>query len=110
MTTATAPTPLLNAEPVSEHRSPAMEALRRLLKHRSAQAGLFLIGALILVAIFADLIAPYGFRDVFRDGKRFEEPCVHLLGCDRQRPSTSLAWMATAATCSRAWSTVHVCR
>ena len=80
--TTTASTPLLNAEPVTEHRSPAVEALRRLLKHRSAQAGLLLIGALILVAIFADLIAPYGFRDVFRDGKRFEEPCVHLLGCD----------------------------
>lgn len=82
MTTAQMSTPVLNAEPVAEHRSPAVEALRRLLKHRSAQAGILLIGILVIVAIFADLIAPYEFTEIFRDGKRFEAPCVHMLGCD----------------------------
>ena len=41
-----------------------------------------LIGILVIVAIFADLIAPYEFTEIFRDGKRFEAPCVHMLGCD----------------------------
>lgn len=81
MTTVQA-APLLNAEPIAEHRSPAVEALWRLLKHRSAQAGLFLIGAIILIAIFADLIAPYPYTFIFKEGKRFEAPCVHFLGCD----------------------------
>ncbi len=82
MTTLPASTPLLNAEPIAEHRSPEVEALRRLLKHRSAQAGLLMIAFIVLVAIFADFIAPYPYTFIFKEGKRFEAPCVHLLGCD----------------------------
>lgn len=63
--------------------------LRRLFRQRSAQVGLFILIILILIAIFAPLIAPYeptqvliGVEDV---GKR-EAPCIHLLGCPADQP------------------------
>ncbi len=68
--------------------SPWRQALRRFSRQRSAIAGLLIIGTMILVAIFAPLIAPYdpeqvllGIEDV---GKR-APPCVHLLGCDEMQ-------------------------
>lgn len=63
--------------------------LRRLFRQRSAQVGLFILITLVLVAIFAPVIAPYeptqvliGVEDV---GKR-EAPCIHLLGCPADQP------------------------
>ncbi len=63
--------------------------LRRLFRQRSAQVGLFILIILVLVAIFAPLIAPYeptqvliGVEDV---GKR-QAPCIHLLGCPADQP------------------------
>lgn len=64
-------------------------AWQRLLQKRSGQVGLFIIGALILIAIFAPLIAPYGPEDVLigvEDVKRREGPCVHMFGCDPEHP------------------------
>jgi peptide/nickel transport system permease protein len=64
--------------------------LRRLLKQRSAVVGLAILVTLILMALFADVIAPYSpTADLLRLGEpvtRREKPCIHLLGCDPERP------------------------
>ena len=64
-------------------------ALRRFRERRSGMIGLGIITALVLVAIFAPLIAPYGPRDILigvEDVSRYESPCIHLLGCPDDRP------------------------
>ncbi len=82
MTTDAATPRVLLSEPTAvAQRTPAEDALRRLLKHRSAQVGLVLIGLLVLVALLADVIAPYPYDRVLREGRRFAPPCVHALGC-----------------------------
>jgi ABC-type dipeptide/oligopeptide/nickel transport system permease subunit len=45
-------------------RTPWRDAWRRFKRHRFALASLIFVGALILVAIFAPLIAPYGFQEI----------------------------------------------
>lgn len=59
--------------------------LRRLFKQRSAQVGMLMLGFLILVAVFAPLIAPFDPTETLEDadGKilRRTAPCIHLLGC-----------------------------
>jgi ABC-type dipeptide/oligopeptide/nickel transport system permease subunit len=63
--------------------------LRRIFRQRSAIFGMALLGFLILIAIFAEAIAPYdpiqpliGIENV---NKR-EDPCIHLFGCPKDRP------------------------
>lgn len=63
--------------------------LRRIGKQRNATIGMAILVFLILVAVFAPVIAPFdpiqvliGIEDI---GKR-EAPCVHLLGCPRDKP------------------------
>lgn len=56
-------------------------ALRHLLKKRSAVTGLFMLGTLILIAIFAPVIATYDPTRILDDAKRNTPPCIHLLGC-----------------------------
>jgi ABC-type dipeptide/oligopeptide/nickel transport system permease subunit len=63
--------------------------LRRLFRQRSALVGMTLLGFLLLVAIFADVIAPYSPTEVLigkEPVRRREAPCIHLLGCPRDRP------------------------
>jgi ABC-type dipeptide/oligopeptide/nickel transport system permease subunit len=63
--------------------------LRRLVRQRSALVGMTLLGFLLFVAIFADVIAPYGPTDVLigiEPVRRREAPCIHLLGCPTDRP------------------------
>ncbi len=76
----------LPAESIYQRHSPAVEALRRLVRHRSAQVGMFLLGMLVLTAIFAPMIAPYDPVKPLRDVKRREAPCIHLLGCPPDQP------------------------
>jgi len=71
----------LNPEQTFERMSPTREALRRLLRHRSAQIGMVILGAMILIAIFAPLLAPYDPFERQLDTKRREPPCIYLLGC-----------------------------
>ena len=78
--------PNFSAETTYQRQSPTREALRRLSRHRSAQVGLFLLGGLILVAIFANVIAPYDPTDVLSGVKRRDTPCVHILGCAADKP------------------------
>lgn len=64
-------------------------AFRELLHKRSAQIGTFMLAILLLVAVFAPLIAPYGPNEVLlgkEDVKPREAPCIHLFGCDREKP------------------------
>ena len=51
--------PVLANEPVLARQSPTLEALRRFMHHRSAQVGLVLLSLLLIMAIFAPLIAPF---------------------------------------------------
>jgi ABC-type dipeptide/oligopeptide/nickel transport system permease subunit len=64
-----------------ERMSPGREALRRLLRHRSAQVGMIILGLMILIAIFAPLLAPYNPTQRQLDTTRRSAPCIHLLGC-----------------------------
>ncbi len=63
------------------------EILRRLLRSRSAQVGLVILAFLLLVAIFAPLIAPHDPID-FTDPNNTVRtpPCIHLLGCSADQP------------------------
>jgi peptide/nickel transport system permease protein len=64
-------------------------AFRELLHKRSAVIGLSMLSVLILIAIFAPLLAPYppnatvGINEGIRPRSA---PCVHLFGCDASQP------------------------
>ncbi|MBA3533361.1 MAG: ABC transporter permease [Ardenticatenales bacterium] len=60
--------------------------LRRLFKQKSAVVGAVILAILVLVAIFADVIAPYDpIQQLVGDVKRREAPCIHLLGCPAEQ-------------------------
>jgi len=64
-------------------------ALRRTLRRKSALVGLGILGALVLVAVAAPVIAPYDPTEVLigvEPVKKREAPCIHLLGCPAARP------------------------
>ena len=64
-------------------------AFRRLYRQRSSQIGLFLLGSLILIAIFAEQIAPYDPTQILigvEDVTMRAPPCIHLLGCPESEP------------------------
>jgi ABC-type dipeptide/oligopeptide/nickel transport system permease subunit len=65
----------------TQRRSPTREALRHLWRHSSGKAGVIILGLLILIAIFAPVIAPYDPTELLKDEKRRTPPCIHLLGC-----------------------------
>jgi ABC-type dipeptide/oligopeptide/nickel transport system permease subunit len=80
-------TPLkLEALTTVESRTPLQSALRRFVRHRSAQVGMIILGSLILVAIFAPLLAPYDPIKPIRTVKRRAPPCIHVLGCPAEQP------------------------
>jgi ABC-type dipeptide/oligopeptide/nickel transport system permease subunit len=63
--------------------------LRRIFRQRSAITGLTILGILLLIAIFADVIAPYDPTQVLigvEDVSRRDPPCIHLLGCPADQP------------------------
>jgi ABC-type dipeptide/oligopeptide/nickel transport system permease subunit len=76
----------LSNEQTYERMSPGREALRRLLKHSSARVGMVILGTMLLIAIFANWLAPYDPTLRQLQVKRREAPCVHLLGCSTDRP------------------------
>jgi ABC-type dipeptide/oligopeptide/nickel transport system permease subunit len=69
-----------------KRQTPLVEALSRLVHHRSAQFGMVMLGMLILVAIFAAQIAPYDPIVPIKTVKRRDVPCIHLLGCPANQP------------------------
>jgi len=63
--------------------------LRRIFRQRSAIIGGAILLFLVLVAIFAPLLAPYNPDFVLighEDVKRREAPCIHILGCPKDKP------------------------
>lgn len=78
-------------EALTFHESGSLWRLtwKRLIRQRSAVIGMVILSILVVVAIFAPLIAPYdptedliGVEDV----SRRESPCIHLLGCSTDKP------------------------
>jgi ABC-type dipeptide/oligopeptide/nickel transport system permease subunit len=67
-------------------RTPLQDTLRRLLRHRSAQVGMAILGFMIFVAVFAPVLAPNDPIKVLKDVKRRSPPCIHLLGCPAAQP------------------------
>jgi len=63
--------------------------LRSIFRQRSAIIGGTILIFLILVAIFAPLIAPYDPEEVLigkEDIRTRDAPCIHLLGCSEDEP------------------------
>ncbi len=63
--------------------------LRRFRQRRSGMIGLGIISFLILVAIFAPLLAPYEPNEILigkEDIGRYDPPCIHVLGCPEETP------------------------
>lgn len=63
--------------------------LRRFRQRRSGMIGLGIISFLILVAIFAPVLAPYEPNEILigkEDVGRYDPPCIHLLGCPEETP------------------------
>jgi ABC-type dipeptide/oligopeptide/nickel transport system permease subunit len=75
--------PVLKAssESISARDIPSIQALRRLLRHRSAQIGMLILGVLIIFAVFAEVIAPFDPIVPLKNVKRRDTPCIRLLGC-----------------------------
>lgn len=46
---------------------------------------MLILGFLILVAIFAEVIAPYDPTVLLKNEKRRDGPCIHLLGCPAEK-------------------------
>jgi ABC-type dipeptide/oligopeptide/nickel transport system permease subunit len=67
-------------------RTPLENALRRFVRHRSAQVGFVILGFMIFIAIFAPLLAPYNPIEVLKDVKPRTRPCIHAFGCDINQP------------------------
>jgi ABC-type dipeptide/oligopeptide/nickel transport system permease subunit len=69
---------------------PLRDALRNLLRQRSAVVGLTLLGLLLFVAVFADILAPIPPTDVLigvePGAVRRAPPCIHILGCPADKP------------------------
>jgi len=80
--------PPLKLEPLSTvtSRTPFQSAMRRFMRHRSAQVGMIILGFLIFVAIFAPVLAPYDPIKPIREAKRRSPPCIHVLGCPADKP------------------------
>lgn len=78
----------------SHHGGLWRDTLRALLRQRSAIVGLTILTFLFLIALLADVIAPYDPRlsmldlgqDVSRQRPDTLAPCIHLLGCPAERP------------------------
>jgi ABC-type dipeptide/oligopeptide/nickel transport system permease subunit len=62
---------------------------KRFFRRRSALVGLAILGLLVLIAIFADVIAPYSPEQVLigvEPVRKRQAPCIHLLGCPADQP------------------------
>jgi peptide/nickel transport system permease protein len=80
--------------PIGDYRKNSLWrlTLRRIFRQRNAVIGMIILLFLVLVAIFAPVIAPYdpiksliGVEDV----KKRQPPCIHLLGCPNVRDQFS---------------------
>ena len=77
-------TPALATPRTQQGRSFWQDARRRFFRNRLAVVGFVLVVGFLLIAIFAPLLAPYGYAEAFFDRTRlfpFQDP-RHLLGTD----------------------------
>ncbi len=66
-----------------------VDTLRNVVRRRSAIVGAILLALIVLLAIFAPLIATHDPATVLlgvEDVKRRTPPCIHLLGCPADQP------------------------
>ena len=95
MTTVRQPGPMdiaLEAEAQALPTRPASlrrDTIRNVLRQRTAVIGLAILAFLVLVALFADVIAPFppntSMLDLGLPGVRGAPPCIHLLGCPAEQ-------------------------
>ena len=85
MTSTTAPLQLESPTTVVS-RTPLQNALRRFARHRSARAGMLILGFLVLIAVFAPALAPFDPIKPIRNVKHRSAPCIHALGCPADQP------------------------
>ena len=80
---------LARRKPVSIWR----DTLGHVVRQRSAQVGLLLLGLLVLAAILAPFVAPYAPERPALLGSPeplgCAPPCLHLLGCAADKPRVS---------------------
>src|SRR5687767_13101130 len=68
---------------VIEHVSPTRAAVRRFLRHRLAIVGVFMVVAILLLAILAPLLTPWAPNWIdFSSGARQPPSPAHVLGTD----------------------------
>jgi peptide/nickel transport system permease protein len=84
-------TPQLNPEGLRSAETVTLwkTAWRRLFRRKSAMFGLGILVFLLLVAIFAPVIAPYDPYQVLigiEPVRMRQAPCIHLLGCPKDQP------------------------
>jgi peptide/nickel transport system permease protein len=74
--------------PVLRSRGLWRDAARSTVRTRSAQVGLGLLLFMLVLAVFAPLIAPYGPNEVLLGtGVSVREPpCIHIFGCPEDQP------------------------
>lgn len=78
--------PDLAIEVTGQRRSPGREVIRHLVRHTSGRAGIVILSFLVLIAIFAPLLAPYDPTALLKNEARRSPPCIHLLGCPKDQP------------------------
>jgi peptide/nickel transport system permease protein len=69
------------APPGRRERGLWRDALRETLRKRSAAVGAVMLGVLVLIAVFAPVLAPYGEREVLIETEGLRpraEPCIHV--------------------------------
>jgi len=81
----------LGAQPEQPASGLWRDAFRELRRKKSAVVGAVMLGILVLVAVFAPILAPYeatGPEAVLFDqgASPRDPPCIHLLGCDDAEP------------------------
>ncbi len=61
---------------------------REVVRKKSAIVGMALLSVLLLLAVFAPIIAPYPPNEVLYDEgvSPRDPPCIHLFGCDEETP------------------------
>jgi peptide/nickel transport system permease protein len=84
--------PISATEPIASARPASLwrDTLGSILRQRSARVGLMLLTFLILVAVFAPVIATHNPQDsllgVEQNVVKRSGPCIHLLGCPADQP------------------------
>lgn len=90
MTADTLPLKASAAVTAKEPSSLYRDAVRHLLQKRSAVIGMLMLLILVLVAVFAPVIAPFGPEQQLigiEEGiKKRSAPCIHALGCPTEQP------------------------